>query len=239
MRFEVSDTGIGVDPKVQSRLFHPFTQADGTTTRKYGGTGLGLAICKQLVELMQGQIGMQNRPTGGAAFWFSARLAKQVSNTAPAPSDSPATSSNSPAPIPPHPLRILVAEDNIVNQQVALRLLQKMGHRVDAVANGEEAVEAASRVGYDVIFMDCQMPEMDGYEATRQLRLRGSEIRIIALTANAMQGDREKCLAAGMDEYLSKPVRVHDLERVLRACASQDAATAAARTSARVSAGFA
>ncbi|MCC7376555.1 MAG: PAS domain S-box protein [Verrucomicrobiales bacterium] len=236
VRFEVLDTGIGVDPNVQSLLFRPFTQADGTTTRKYGGTGLGLAICKQLVELMQGQIGMRNRPTGGAAFWFTARLAKQITEAKPPPPNVPAAAQANPKPSLPRSLRILVAEDNIVNQQVALRLLQKMGHRVDAVANGEEAVEAASRVGYDVIFMDCQMPEMDGYEATRQLRLRGSDIRIIALTANAMQGDREKCLAAGMDEYLSKPVRAHDLERVLRECPPRESSYDLTQHSARIAA---
>jgi PAS domain S-box-containing protein len=365
IRFTVSDTGIGIDEAAQQRLFQAFTQADGSTTRKYGGTGLGLAISKQLVELMGGEIGVISEPGKGSTFWFTARLAKQPDQpAAPIPSmpslnqlrvlivDDNATnrkilshqlsswgmihqesdsgalalemlgsaaargesydlaildltmpimdglelarsiksepliastrlvmltsqglrgdgttareagiaayltkpirqsqlfdcltnvvsqatvepgreSLNKPAVLvtrhalkektmtTPHKL-ILLAEDNIVNQKVGVRQLQKLGYRADAVANGREAVEALKRIPYDVVLMDCQMPEMDGYEATAQIRRLEGQTKhtiIVAMTANALQGDREKCLAVGMDDYISKPVRSEELAQVLQ-----------------------
>ena len=375
LRVEVTDTGIGITEEEQRRLFQPFCQADGSTTRKYGGTGLGLAICKQLVELMGGTIGVYSKPGYGSSFWFTVRLEKQPEqpDTATEPntnleglricvvdandtnrllfhdyatswgmicegtengegalkvlkqmvaagtpcdlllldmhtlgsealdlakrikedpslthvklvlvttmgrrgdaktaqkagiaayltkpihhdqlrdclslvmrggdaSDAPLITKYTLREAQQHREgRLLVADDNIVNQKVAVRMLEKLGYRVDVVANGCEAVEAVSRIAYDAVLMDCQMPEMDGYEATREIRKREAEngedhntfavsektlhasrntlpVPIIAMTANAMKGDREKCLEAGMDDFVSKPVRVESLEAVL------------------------
>ncbi len=379
VRVDVMDTGIGISAEAQQRLFQPFSQADGSTTRKYGGTGLGLAICKQLAELMGGTVGVESEVGHGSRFWFTVRLEKQAHplerhdllphslaglrtcvvddndtnrllmhhyTTAwgmaclSAESGSAALALLRDAAAQGHPCdllllemhmpemdglelarlvnadstlrgvkmimltsmgrrgdataareagvsayltkpihqgqlreciglvmnpsatgeapfvtkytirenrerinaRILVVDDNMVNQKVAVRMVEKLGYRVDVVANGIEAVEAASRITYDAILMDCQMPEMDGYEATKEIRRREAlrvtrdaekqephdlpglsshashfvpHIPIIALTANAMTGDREKCLAAGMDDFLSKPVKMEALEAVL------------------------
>jgi CheY-like chemotaxis protein/HPt (histidine-containing phosphotransfer) domain-containing protein len=358
LRFTINDTGIGIEPQVQRRLFQPFTQADSSTTRKYGGTGLGLAISKQIVELMHGQIGVESDPGKGSSFWFTARLAKQPAGGVSgatgeglfagvrvlAVDDNPTNrkvlhhylrawhldnedaaggadalgrlreaaatrpfqlvitdlrmpemdglmlaraikadpqippvkvilatslgrrlsdeemrecgiaeclfkplkqallfhclttlvadkralsvpevdrSPKTPGPSPPRKhLRVLIAEDNAVNQKVALQQLRKLGYTADVVASGLEAVESLERIPYDVVLMDCQMPEMDGYEATRWIRQRELEnrlprLKIVAMTANAMQGDREKCLAAGMDDFVTKPVRMEELEAML------------------------
>jgi len=349
LRFEVKDTGIGIDPETRQRLFQAFHQADGSTTRRYGGTGLGLAISRQLVGLMQGEIGLESEPKKGSTFWFTAHFQKPADQ--PLPENSRAdltglralivddnathrhilqlqfenlrmhcdTAADGPqaleilrraakmgtpfdlavldqqmpemdglmlaraikadpalaatrtvllsslgqrldagqlkaagieeylvkplkqsrlserlalimggipknpaaaAPImpemPSHPARILLAEDHAINQKVALRQIESLGYRADAVANGREVIEALQRIPYDIVLMDCQMPEMDGYETARHIRSHDSRpIRIIAMTAHAMEGDREKCLAAGMDDYLTKPVRTSDLRAVL------------------------
>ncbi len=352
LRFEIIDTGIGIAPEAQTRLFAAFVQADSSTTRKFGGTGLGLAICRQLVERMHGQIGVESTRGQGSTFWFTVRLAKAPGASAVAtggladvrvlvvddsetsrrslqrqlvsrqvnvsgvpngeqalgrlreaaaantpfdvavvdqqmpgidglalahaiqadPSiaatrlilltpfgrmpraetlagagvtlsqfkpvrpallfenlarairgeanvESPSASGAAPTGARPAVnRRILVAEDNAVNLRVALGQLRKLGYSADAVGNGLEVLAALERIPYDVVLMDCQMPEMDGYEATAAIRQRehnGHRTWIIAMTANAMQGDREKCLAAGMDGYLSKPTRVVDLETAL------------------------
>ena len=367
MRFEVLDSGIGISREACARLFQAFVQADNSTTRKFGGTGLGLAICRELVERMGGQIGVESLPRKGSTFWFTVQLAKAVAPASetrdeklppetrvlvvddneasrqflhrqvvswavrngsasggeealallreaavahqpyaaaivdwqmpgmdglaltravradpliaatpvvlltpfgkPPPAsvlaeagitvsrakptrpaallegvagllapasgnpDSTALPANG-SPTAGTPLqgsgqRILVAEDNAVNQRVALGQLRKLGYAADAVGNGLEALEALERFAYDAVLMDCQMPEMDGYEATETIRRRESgpgakrrRTRIIAMTANAMQGDREKCLAAGMDDYISKPVRVSDLQTALAKAAA-------------------
>ncbi len=353
LRFEVIDTGIGIPEEVQGRLFRAFTQADSSTTRRYGGTGLGLAIARQLVQMMGGEIGVASEVGKGSTFWFTARLEKQtgtsvieakrdltglrllvvddnstnrkivhhqiiswgmrngcvasgpealeilrreaalgdpydfaildyqmpimdglalakaiksdpdicstrlvvltsmgqklspeelhetgiaaslikpvrqselfncltnvVSVNPPAPRRKPASAA--PAAVEHSGARILIVEDNIVNQKVALRQLQKLGYTADLVANGLEALEALERIPYSLVLMDCQMPEMDGWEATRRIREdehgTGRHIPIIAMTADAMQGDREKCLIAGMDDYVAKPVRVDDLKNAL------------------------
>ena len=368
LRFTVTDTGIGIDQEAQSLIFQPFTQADGSTSRKYGGTGLGLAISKQLVELMQGQIGLKSAADQGSSFWFTVRLKKQPRQVHPrdlpdgelngAPillvddnqshrqilrdqllaaqmdikeagngeealrvleraeaenhtirlamidldmpgmdgltltkkikahpavrdtrvvlmatlthrvdpdelnaagvdgclvkplrhsrlfeclatvlkgqcRQSPATSKHSAGhvlfgdlrPLAPGTIRILLAEDNPINQKVALRQLKKLGYSADPVRNGLEALAAAERHHYDIIFMDCQMPEMDGYETARRIRQREKEMAargeqrppavIVAMTANVLAGDREDCLAAGMDDYLTKPVHLSQLSAVL------------------------
>jgi CheY-like chemotaxis protein len=305
LRFDVADTGIGMSAHGRARLFEPFSQADTSTTRKYGGTGLGLAICKRLSEAMGGAIGVDSEPGRGTTLWFTVEVAV-AAESASAPSQTwrggrvlvvdmqrpgmdglrltvaiaadptlggvplvmvssggqtglaaaaraagiatyltkpvrptrlrdalarafghlhdrpsgpaprePALSADASAPR----LRILVAEDNRVNQQVAMRLLEKAGHQVDVVANGREAVAALDDIAYDLVFMDCQMPDMDGFEATRAIRAGEARtprrIPIVALTANAMQGDRERCLAAGMDDYIAKPVTTQTLAAAL------------------------
>ena len=356
LRFEVRDSGIGIAPEEQERLFTPFSQADASTTRRYGGTGLGLAICRQIVDQMDGTIGVTSEPGRGSTFWFSVEFARgqethlvpppqvlaglrvlavddnatnrvvlqhylepagvrlglaadascamEMLRTAAAAGDpyrlilldyhmpeldgmglarlihqdtrlhgtrmalltsvdrrftapelagvgiqasmakpirhrelmhtiqralssgthtesAPAASPETPQ-LPMTPLRVLVAEDNPVNQRLTRIQLKKLGYEADLACNGLEVLEAFERVCYDVIFMDCQMPELDGYDATRRLAShpRRSEVRIVAMTANAMQGDRDKCLEAGMDDYLSKPTRPDDLAAALRRAAA-------------------
>jgi signal transduction histidine kinase/ActR/RegA family two-component response regulator len=359
LRFEVQDNGIGISPEAQRKLFRPFSQVDGSTTRKFGGTGLGLAISKQLVELMGGDVGVESQEGRGSTFWFTVRLgqcpAAPTDSLAPLaiargasalvvdansasqsrltqlltargvrtdlasdidaaktivqeaarsgrvhslvvisaqalPGQSETTVARPPCmwngseTAPPmvlatrttervaetawrakgwagtlvkpvrrgqldtvlasvfgvetsrsttyassveapslRPLRVLLAEDNAVNRKVAVLMLKKQGHRVDVAVDGREAVEAASRQAYDVILMDCQMPELDGYEATREIRRLERPTRhtpVVALTANAMKGDRERCLEAGMDDYLSKPVTMAELTKVLERSAA-------------------
>jgi len=244
VRFAVRDTGIGIEPEALGRLFQPFAQADGSTTRRYGGTGLGLVISKRLVELMGGQLGVMSEPGEGSVFWFTARLERSALTARPeeratpepaaperpareVPSSAepaPAPAETATAPAPPAPAvapprgRVLVAEDNVVNQKVAARILERLGYTVDVAATGNEAVAAVGQQTYDAILMDGQMPHTDGFEATRVIRaMEGTRhTPIIALTASAMQGDRERCLAAGMDDYVSKPVSPEQLEAVLR-----------------------
>jgi PAS domain S-box-containing protein len=367
VRFEVRDTGIGIDPDLQPRLFQSFVQGDGSASRRYGGTGLGLAISRRLVSLMGGEIDVRSRPGQGSTFWFTVRLGQQAPGTAPTPSpptrlagrrvlvvDDNATNRQilkqqlgywgmrattvesgpkalaalrqAAAAGPPYDLaildmkmpemdgltlaraikdepvlagvrlvlltsfgqrgqgaeasrigigayltkpvdeadlhdclvevmdearpkraprlvtrhslrelrppvaaRVLVAEDNEVNQKVAVRILEKLGYRVEVADNGREAVLACEKTRYDAVLMDGQMPGMDGYEATRRIRERqgaGTRLPIVAMTASAMKGDRERCLEAGMDDYVSKPVTPEELERVLRRWVGAPAAPA-------------
>jgi len=226
IHFSVRDTGIGIPENRQDILFSPFSQVDGSTTRRYGGTGLGLAISKQLAELMGGEIGMESKVGVGSTFWFTAVFGKQIARPI-SVDDEPMVINGTGAldPIATRPaisqsfkpkIRILVAEDNPVNQKVAQALLGKMGLQSDVVANGREAVNALQTTPYDLVLMDCQMPEMDGYEATSQIRQLGSKalnphIPIIAMTALAMHGDREKCIQAGMNDFIAKPVLRREL----------------------------
>ena len=225
--FSISDTGIGIHPETQRRLFQPFVQADSATTRRYGGTGLGLAISRKLVQSMGGSIGVDSRPGEGSTFWFVLPLREAppldaLPAAAPLVSAKPAPPAAGAAVALPEAargiLRVLIAEDNPVNQAVALRAVRKLGYAADTVANGLEVLDALEQEHYDVILMDCQMPEMDGYQATAEIRRRkpGSRhIPILALTANAVQGDQERCLEAGMDDYIAKPVRIAALATAL------------------------
>jgi CheY-like chemotaxis protein/HPt (histidine-containing phosphotransfer) domain-containing protein len=225
LRFSIADTGIGIRPDQAEGLFSPFYQADASSTRKHGGAGLGLSISRQLVELMGGKIGFQSSGGAGSTFWFTA-----VFETAPEPALASTVqggrtagrqAANRPAVQPGvagprRDARILLAEDNSTNQLVLLAQLQKLGYHARAVANGVEAVEAVRREEYDLVLMDCQMPSMDGFEATRQIRQSSRpRVPIVAVTAHAMVGDRERCLGAGMDDYLSKPVALEPLADVL------------------------
>jgi len=222
LRFSVRDTGIGIAPDRQARLFKPFSQADSSTTRLYGGTGLGLAISRRLAESLGGKIWVDSEPGRGSTFHFTIWCRRADATV---PSEAVAVVS----PAPPGddgriadrlPLRILLAEDNSTNQRVALLFLERMGYRADVAADGGEVLEALRRQSYDLILMDVQMPKMDGLEATRRLRALPPEAqtqrpRIIAMTANALRGDREICLAAGMDDYLSKPILFEDLKAAI------------------------
>ena len=225
IRFSVKDTGIGITRDKQQSIFEPFTQADGSTTRRYGGTGLGLTICSQLVSLMNGRIWVESDIGKGSTFYFTASF--EVAK-APDPDsirevflNDPAT--RGPVCVPPdvgirnngRELHVLLVEDNAVNQKIGARILERQGYTVILASHGREAIEAMESSHFDVILMDVQMPEMNGFEATAVIRERerrsGHHVPIIAMTAHAMKGDREVCLQAGMDAYISKPIRANEL----------------------------
>jgi signal transduction histidine kinase/CheY-like chemotaxis protein len=258
LRFTVSDTGIGIPEQARAKLFQPFTQADSSMSRQYGGTGLGLAISKRLVDMMGGEIGFESVEGRGTKFQFTlkleARSAAQADSSgsqgasampaagielppsaigdtqdprAPLPSCAPANASTSSAPL------ILLVEDNPTNQRLALHMLQKQGYRVALANNGVEALAKLADRHHDLVLMDCQMPEMDGFEATRRTREReqgtDKHTPIVALTANVMAGDRERCLDSGMDEYFGKPINPQQLYTMIEMVLSRSLAQTRSR----------
>jgi PAS domain S-box-containing protein len=214
IRFEIHDTGPGIPPGARAHLFESFYQVESSSSRRHGGTGLGLAISRQLVELMGGEVGVETQVGKGSTFWFTVLL-----GIAPEAPWKPAP--QHPAELPVNGSgkgRVLVVEDNPVNQKVAVRILEVLGFETEVAANGAEAVEATSLTRYAAVLMDCQMPIVDGYEATAEIRRREGSARhtpVIAMTASAIEGDRERCLAAGMDDYLSKPVHPDEIAGIL------------------------
>jgi signal transduction histidine kinase len=226
LRISVQDTGIGIAEEALGRVFEKFTEADGSKCGRPGGARLGLTISKQLVELMGGKIGVQSVMGSGSTFWFDLRCAAPLEAVA-----APRHPGNEDARVvvmddnevyrrglPRFNARALIVEDNAICQKVGRLMLENLGCRVDVAGNGKEALEALGLLPYDVVFMDCEMPEMDGFAATAEIRSRQAgkaQVPIIAMTATAVQGDRDRCLAAGMNDYISKPVRLKDLAGVL------------------------
>ena len=232
LEIAVRDTGIGIPADRQDRLFRPFSQVDSSTTRLYGGTGLGLALSRRLAEMLGGRMWVESEPGRGSVFRFTVRcMAEEGPLAAPVkppwletrPAAADADSTAHPPPVPSAPLRILVAEDNTINQKVILLLLSGLGYTADVAANGLEVLAALRRQPYDLILMDVQMPEMDGLEATRRIRQEWPDKgpRIVAITAGARQEDREACLTAGMDDHLSKPLPLEDLRAALGAASAR------------------
>jgi len=241
VRLSVRDGGIGISEEAQARLFQAFTQADSSTTRRFGGTGLGLAICRRLVEAMGGQIGVQSVPGKGSTFWISVPLRPGKAPPTLAPTLAPVVLAQNAADAPAlrrpgtvlAPARpLLLAEDNPINQRVAVLVLKKLGYAVDVVENGAQAVREAATGRYALVLMDCQMPEMDGFEAAAAIRRAesgtGTHLPIVAMTANAIEGDRERCIAAGMDDYIPKPINADRLRDVLAIWMLAQAAPASA-----------
>ena len=217
VRFEVTDTGIGIDPSTLDRMFEPFMQADVSMTREYGGNGLGLSIAKDLVERMSGTIGADTELDKGSTFWFELSFEQAAEPRIVQVRGRDAHLAPRPAPLEA-PL-VLVVEDSPINRVVAMGVLEREGYRAHAVNDGHEALDALQTTRYDAVLMDCQMPGLDGYEATREHRRREQNSHhtpIIAMTAHAMAGDRERCLAAGMDDYITKPIRAQTLSETLQ-----------------------
>lgn len=233
IRCEVSDTGIGIPEDVRASLFRPFSQGDGSTTRKYGGTGLGLTISKQLTEMMGGKIGVTSETDKGSTFWFTVALdAGEATEALPE-----AKAKLVEVPLPDN-LNILVAEDNESNRLVVDVMMDRLGQKVDFALNGVEAVDAVAKKQYDAVFMDCQMPLMDGFAATKIIRAvekaTGGHLPIIAMTASALKEEHDRCIQVGMDDFLPKPVMLDALESMLRKWAATKQAPAAAAAPAQI-----
>ncbi|MCB1876964.1 MAG: response regulator, partial [Chromatiales bacterium] len=215
LEFVIEDTGIGIDPQAQRKIFDVFTQADGSMSRRHGGSGLGLAISRQLTELMGGELSLESEPGIGSTFRVRLHLpfaeAPESLNHADQPTETPRLSPKAAGTSP----RVLLVEDNPVNQTVAVAMLEEIGVLVEVANNGAEALSAIENSAFDLVFMDCQMPEMDGFEATQRIRALSDpdkrQIPVVAMTANALKGDREYCLSVGMSDYLTKPFSLEQL----------------------------
>jgi len=230
LHFKINDTGIGIAHDMQDSIFEAFTQAETSTSRRYGGTGLGLAICHDLVALMQGRIWVESQAGKGSTFHFTAAFGRTsgISIKPKSPRIKPVITAHA-------SMKVLIVEDGHVNQLVGARMLEKRGHTVKLAANGREAIECCGKNDFDAILMDVHMPGINGYEATARIRqmeqATGRHVPIIAMTANAMKGDRERCLAAGMDDYISKPLRSAELFQVVEQFAHRPALPEPAQTS--------
>jgi len=222
--FSIADTGIGISQNKQDLIFEAFTQGDTSTTREYGGTGLGLSIARQLVEEMGGQISYESEPGVGTTFHFTGSFMLARMEDRPADTDKTSAALIENGEKARKVLRILLAEDNLINQKLAVRLLEKWGHKVTVANNGQEALEALSKSAYDLVLMDCQMPILSGFEATEEIRLierqNGKYTPIVAMTAHAMEGYRERCLEVGMDEYIAKPLQRKKLFKIIESVTS-------------------
>jgi CheY-like chemotaxis protein len=231
LRFVVRDTGIGMSVEQQQRVFESFVQADASTTRRFGGTGLGLAISLELASLMGGSVRVESELGRGSVFCFSAVFrpahAGVPDDSVTTPDDAARSGLDAESPRSCRPLHILLAEDGPVNQEVAVGLLELRGHRVAVANNGQEALEACATHSFDVILMDLEMPELDGFEATKQLRQQeratGNHTPVIAMTAHAVRGVRERCLEAGMDDFVTKPIQPDELYRTVESLVPCDA----------------
>lgn len=216
LRFDITDTGIGVNERMQKNLFQPFVQADGSNTRKYGGPGLGLSICKRIVELMGGTIGLTSEEGVGSCFWFNVPFAP-ADISEPIVEEQPTPASQTAPLKQKHP--VLIVEDNVVLRKLASAQLTRFGLVHDVAANGQEALDLMEKNQYSLILMDCQMPVLDGYQATKAIRQREKETNvrtpIVAMTASALPADRERCMVADMDDYISKPVQMDLLKAIL------------------------
>jgi CheY-like chemotaxis protein len=221
VQFSVCDTGIGIPPESHRTIFSPFEQADKSSTRRFGGTGLGLSITARLVELMGGKIWLESQVGFGSRFHFTARFGLQKEatlNGATAAATVPAPKASI------RPLRILLAEDNRINQRLVMRILEKSGHHVLTADNGRQALQLWRDQAVDLLLLDVKMPELDGFAVAREIRRQEQGARhlpIIAITANALAGDCERCLGAGMDDYVPKPIRIGDLHRAIARLATQ------------------
>jgi CheY-like chemotaxis protein len=213
LRFDVTDTGIGIPPDRQEVIFDPFMQADNSTTRHYGGSGLGLSVCRHLVEMLGGKIWLDSEVGRGSRFHFTAAFGVGAEELVAA-----AHTADSGLPTKTG-LRVLLAEDNPINQRLTVRLLEKNGHSVKVACDGHQALEQWQRGKFDLILMDVQMPELDGLEVTAAIRKlegnSGSHVPIIAMTAHALTGDRQRCLAAGMDGYIAKPFQLQEMLKIV------------------------
>lgn len=221
IKFSVKDSGIGINKEAQKKLFVSFSQVDASAAKKFGGTGLGLTICKALTELMGGNIWVDSEEGKGSTFHFTIN-AKQAKSQDSSKQRSVKFDSGMAL---EHPLKILMAEDNSINQLVAKKTLEKLGYRIDVASNGIETLQMLKSQNYDIVLMDCSMPEMDGLEATKKIKENPSEYntpRIVALTASALKEDRDKCTEAGMDDFLSKPLNIQEIVRVLRDCKANE-----------------
>jgi len=214
LRAVVRDTGIGIDAETRPILFQPFTQADRSTTRRYGGTGLGLTICRRLIEQMGGEIGVESEPGKGSTFWFTVRVGRVPGATPARPGLVPTAQAAEPE-RNGQVAQILVVDDSLINRLVVCRMLARLGYETTAVESGELALEALERSRFSLVLTDCYMPDMDGFTLTEEIRKRDRSVAVVAMTADVLEETRARCLEAGMDDYLTKPLRVEQLARVV------------------------